>query len=140
MSNNDGKNFLIPGVILLGFIILAVGIILGLNAYSFRVGTINSDRINTESTFVKNINGELQTKGKELSAKMQAAKTEADKSLINEEFKKFQAEKSKILTDKVKKATAEVAKKNGIKAVSSTQVFIFSDMDLTDAVIKELDK
>jgi Skp family chaperone for outer membrane proteins len=93
-----------------------------------------------ESSLGQEANKELQNKSNELKAKMQVAKTDAEKAKINSEFQKFQAEQQNAFFEKVKKVTAEVAKQNGIKAVSSPQVFIYSDMDITSAVIAKLDK
>lgn len=140
MSNTISKNYLIPGAILLGFIILMAGLIWAFNAFAFRVATINMEKINKESTFVQGINKELQAKSNELTAKLRSAKTDAEKSQINLEFQKYQAEKNKIFTDKVKEITAKVAKERGVKAVSSSQVFIYSDLDLTSTIIEQLDK
>lgn len=140
MASQNQKNLLIPGAVLIGFIILAASLIWAFNAFTFRIGTLDTERINKESTFVQGMNKELQAKGKELSAKLQTAKTDAEKSQINAEFQKYQADKNKIFTDSIRKATAKVAKAKGVKAVSSSQIFIYSQVDLTDAVIAELDK
>lgn len=140
MSNNASKNFLIPGAILLGFIILLGGMIWAFNTFSFRVATIDLNKVVKESSLGQEANKELQNKGNQLKAKLQVAKTDAEKAQINNEFQKYQADQQNAFIEKVKKVTAEVAKQNGIKAVSSPQVFIYSDMDITSAVIAKLDK
>jgi Skp family chaperone for outer membrane proteins len=140
MSKFEGKNFLIPGAILLGFLIFLAGMIWALNTFSFRVATIDLNKVVKESSLGQEANKELQSKGNELKAKLQTAKTDAEKARINDEFQKFQADQQSAFIEKVKKVTAEVAKQNGIKAVSSPQVFIYSDMDITSAVIAKLDK
>jgi Skp family chaperone for outer membrane proteins len=140
MSKFEGKNFLVPGAILLGFLILLAGTIWALNTFSFRVATIDLNKVVKESSLGQEANKELQSKGNELKAKLQTAKTDAEKARINDEFQKFQADQQSAFIEKVKKVTAEVAKQNGIKAVSSPQVFIYSDMDITNAVIAKLDK
>jgi Skp family chaperone for outer membrane proteins len=140
MSKFEGKNFLVPGAILLGFLILLAGTIWALNTFSFRVATIDLNKVVKESSLGQEANKELQSKGNELKAKLQTAKTDAEKARINDEFQKFQADQQSAFIEKVKKVTAEVAKQNGIKAVSSPQVFIYSDMDITSAVIAKLDK
>jgi Skp family chaperone for outer membrane proteins len=140
MANTQSKNFLIPGAILLGFIILLAGMICAFNTFSFRVATLDLNKVVKESSLGQEANKELQSKGNQLKAKLQVAKTEAEKAQINSEFQKFQADQQTAFFDKVKTITAEVAKENGIKAVSSPQVFIYSDMDITSAVIAKLDK
>ena len=140
MSNNTTKNFLIPGAILLGFIILAAGIVWAFNAYTFRVATIDMNKIIKDSSLGQEANKELQAKGNQLKAKLMTAKTDVEKAQINNEFQKYQADQQAAFFDKVKTATAEVAKQSGIKAVSSPQLFIYSDKDLTNAVIDKLDK
>lgn len=140
MSKTESKNFLIPGAILLGFIILAAATIWAFQAFSFRVATIDLNKVVKESSLGQEANKELQNKGNQLKAKLQSAKTDAERNQINNEFQKFQADQQAAFLEKVKKATADVAKQNGIKAVSSPQVFIFSDMDITSKVIEKLDK
>lgn len=140
MSKSESKIFLIPGAILLGFIILLGGMIWAFNTFSFRVATIDLNKVVKESSLGQEANKELQNKGNELKAKLQVAKTDAEKAQINNEFQKYQADQQNVFIEKVKKVTAEVAKQNGIKAVSSPQVFIYSDMDITSAVIAKLDK
>jgi Skp family chaperone for outer membrane proteins len=141
MSINTERNkFLVPAAILLGFVILLGGMIWALNAFSFKVATLDLNKVVKESSLGQEANKELRNKGNQLKAKLQSAKTEADKAAINTEFQKFQSEQQTAFFDKVKKATADVAKANGIKAVSSPQIFIYSTMDITDAVIAKLDK
>lgn len=140
MANTQSKNFLIPGAILLGFIILSAGMIWAFNTFSFRVATLDLNKVVKESSLGQEANKELQNKGNQLKAKLQVAKTEVEKAQINSEFQKFQADQQTAFFEKVKTITAEVAKANGIKAVSSPQVFIYSDMDITSAVIAKLDK
>jgi Skp family chaperone for outer membrane proteins len=140
MSSTESKNFLIPGAILLGFILLLAGTVWAFNACTFRVGTLDINKVVKESSLGQQANKELQNKGNELKAKLQTAKTDVEKSQINNEFQKFQADQQTAFFDKVKQVTAEVAKEKGIKAVSSPQVFIYSEMDITSAVIAKLDK
>jgi Skp family chaperone for outer membrane proteins len=138
--NSERSKFLVPAAILVGFVILLGGMIWALNAFSFKVATLDLNKVVKESSLGQEANKELQNKGNQLKAKLQSAKTEADKAAINTEFQKFQSDQQTAFFEKVKKATADVAKANGIKAVSSPQVFIYSTMDITDAVIAKLDK
>ncbi|MGE5604192.1 MAG: OmpH family outer membrane protein, partial [Bacteroidota bacterium] len=46
----------------------------------------------------------------------------------------------KEFTSKVKNVLEKVAKKHGYKGVASNQVYIYSAYDITEDVIKELDK
>lgn len=138
--NNNGKNWLIPGAIVLGFLILTAGVIWAMSAFSFRVGSIDTARITSESKLSKDLNSQIQSKVQELQAKLKAAKSDTEKNAINVEFQSFQTAKQKEYTQKVSQAVAKVAKKKGIKAVATSQSFIYSEPDLTNAVIEELNK
>ncbi len=142
MSKNEGQigKFLIPGAILLGFIILLGGIIWAFNAFSFRVATIDLNKIIKESSYGQQIDKDLQKKGEQLRTQVAAAKTDVERAKINNEFRKFQEEKQNAFVERVKEITAQVAKAKGIKAVSSPQVFFYSSMDITSDVIAKLDK
>jgi Skp family chaperone for outer membrane proteins len=56
------------------------------------------------------------------------------------EFEKYKKEKQQEFTDKVIVALEKVAKKHGYKAVATDQVYLYSRNNITDEVIKELDK
>lgn len=142
MSKNETKttNLLIPGAIVLGFIILLAGMIWAFNAFTFRVATIDLNKIVKESSYGQQIDKDLQKKGEQLRIQVATAKTDADKAKINNEFRQFQEDKQNAFVAKVKEITAEVAKAKGIKAVSSPQLFFYSSMDITSDVIAKLDK
>ena len=142
MSKNETKmsNLLIPGAILLGFVILLAGMIWALNAYSFRVATIDLNKIVKESSYGQQINKDLEKKGEQLRTQVMAAKTDAEKTKINNEFRQYQEAKQNAFIERVKEITTEVAKAKGIKAVSSPQLFFYSSMDITSDVIAKLDK
>ncbi len=142
MSKNEGKisNLLIPGAILLGFIILLAGMIWAFNAFSFRVATIDLNKIIKESSYGQQIDKDLQKKGEQLRAQITTAKTDAEKAKINNEFRQFQEAKQNAFVERVKTITAQVAKAKGIKAVSSPQVLFYSSIDITGDVIAKLDK
>jgi Skp family chaperone for outer membrane proteins len=142
MSKNESQvsNLLIPGAILLGFIILLAGMIWAFNTFSFKVATIDLNKIAKESSYGQELDRQLQKKGEQLRAQVVAAKTDAERSKINNEFRQFQEDKQAVFVAKVKEITSQVAKAKGVKAVSSPQLFIYSSMDLTSAVIDKLDK
>jgi Skp family chaperone for outer membrane proteins len=142
MSKNEGQTskLLIPGAILLGFIILLAGMIWAMNTFSFRVATIDLNKIVKESSYGQQIDKDLQKKGEQLRTQLATAKTDADRAKINNEFRQFQEAKQTAFVEKVKEITAQVAKSKGIKAVSSPQVFFYSSMDITSDVIAKLDK
>jgi Skp family chaperone for outer membrane proteins len=138
---NENKNIWpVFGVIILGVALLLGGIYWVVNNASFKVGSVDLDKIAKNSMISKRINQELQSKGIELQEQMKSAKTETDKNKIRSEFESFQADKQREFVDKIKQIVATVAKRKGIKAVSNPQVFVYSGIDLTDEVIKELDK
>lgn len=136
---NENK-WLVPGAIVLGFLILTAGVIWAMSAFSFQIGSIDTARITNESKLSKDLNSQIQNKVQELQAKLKAAKSDAEKNAINLEFQSFQTAKQKEYTQKVSGAVAKVAKAKGIRAVATSQSFIYSQPDLTDAVIKELNK
>lgn len=139
MNMNENK-WLVPGAIVLGFLILTAGVIWAMSAFSFQIGSIDTARITNESKLSKDLNSQIQNKVQELQAKLKAAKSDAEKNAINLEFQSFQTAKQKEYTQKVSGAVAKVAKAKGIRAVATSQSFIYSQPDLTDAVIKELNK
>ena len=136
---NENK-WLVPGAIVLGFLILTAGVIWAMSAFSFQIGSIDTARITNESKLSKDLNSQIQNKVQELQAKLKAAKSDSEKNAINLEFQSFQTAKQKEYTQKVSGAVAKVAKAKGIRAVATSQSFIYSQPDLTDAVIKELNK
>jgi Skp family chaperone for outer membrane proteins len=142
MSNNESKNnnLLIPGAIVLGFVILLAGMIWALHAFSFQVATIDLNKIVKDSSYGQQIDKDLQKKGEQLKAQLMTAKTDAEKSKINNDFHQFQVERQNAFVERVKAVTAEVSKAKGIKAVSSPQVFFYSATDITSDVITKLDK
>ncbi len=137
---NENKKWLVPGAIILGALILTAGLIWSYSAFSFKLATIDIQKIEEQSDFSKKLNEEVQAKGKELSTKYKSAQNDKEKQAINLEFEKFKTEKQKEFTSKVKSILEKVAKKQGFKGVASNQVYIYSAYDITEAVIKELDK
>lgn len=137
---NENKKWLIPGAIILGALILTAGLIWSYSMFSFKLATIDIQKIEEQSDFSKKLNEEVQAKGKELSTKYKSAQNEKEKQAINLEFEKFKNEKQKEFTSKVKSILGKVAKKQGFKGVASNQVYIYSAYDITEDVIKELDK
>lgn len=137
MINNK---WLLPGAVILGVLILTGGLIWAVSAFSFKLATVDIQKIEEQSSFSKNLNKEVQAKGKELSSKFKTAKNDNEKQAINLEFEKYKNEKQKEFTAKVKTILGKVAKKKGYQAVTSDQIYIYSAHDITEDVIKELDK
>lgn len=137
---NENNKWLIPGAIILGALILAAGLIWASSAFSFKLATVDIQKIEGQSNFSKKLNEEVQAKGKDLSSKFKSAKSEKEKQAINLEFQNFKNEMQKKFTSGVTTAMGKVAKKQGYKAVASNQVYIYSAYDITKDVIKELDK
>jgi Skp family chaperone for outer membrane proteins len=138
---SDNKNGgLMAGAILLGFMILAGAVFFALKNNSDKIAIVDMSKVLEQSQMGKQIKKEVETKGQELQAKRQLAKTDAEKSQISYEFEKFKNEKLQKFTDQVKKITADTAKQKGIKAVSRPDMYIYCEADLTDEVVKKLDK
>ncbi len=134
----DTKGFLLPVSILVGALIIVGGLIWAVNAFTFKVAVIDLNKISKDSTVSKSIEKEVAAKGQELKKKFEQAKTDAEKAQIQQEFEKYKSDKEAEFVNKVKQVVATVSKRRGIKAVSSPQVFIYSDVDLTSDVVKEL--
>lgn len=137
---NDNKNWLVPAAIILGALIVTTGLIWSFSAFSYRTATVDIQKIEVQSEFSKKLNEEVQAKGEELSSKFKSAKNDQEKQAINVEFENFKKEKQQEFTSKIKSALEKVAKKKGYKGVASNQVYIYSAYEITDDVIKELDK
>jgi Skp family chaperone for outer membrane proteins len=138
---SDQKNGgLIAGTILLGFMILSGTIIFALQNNSDKVAIVDMTKVLEQSQMGKQIKKEVENKGKELQAKRQLAKSDAEKSQISYEFEKFKNDKLQKFTEQVKQITADTAKQKGIKAVARPEMYIYCEEDLTDEVIKRIDK
>lgn len=137
----NNKNLLIPGVILLGFIILTAGTIWAIGAFSFRVGVVDNTRISSnENHLYQQLNDMVQNKGMELQKRFASAKSDNEKSSISKEFEQYKADKQKELSSKIQVIVAKIAKRKGLKAVASTQVYIYGDVNVTEDVLKECNK
>lgn len=75
-----------------------------------------------------------------MTIKLKAAKTTAEQETVKLEFQQYQTAKQSELAEVVKKATAKVAKAHQVKLVANSNAFVYFNSDLTDDVIKELDK
>lgn len=140
MFNQNKNLYLILGVVLFSFLVMGFGIFWAINAFSFKVGVVDLDKVAKNSELSKEMNQDLQKKGQELQGKMKLAKTDTEKNQIRTEFESYQSGKQAEFVEKLKKVVPTVAKRRGVKAVSSPQVFIYSGIDLTDDIIKEMDR
>jgi len=138
--NLKEKTWLIPGAILIGSLIVAAALFLTLGRAASQIALVDVDQIAQKCALSEQINKELQNKQTEIKGKIQLAKDNTEKQQLQVEFEKFRLEKQKQFVSQVKAAVSKVAKAKGIKAVSTTQVFLYNETDLTDMVIKELDK
>lgn len=136
---NKNNSWFLPGAIIIGALILAAALVWSYSAFSFKLATVDIQKIQIESGLSKKINEDVQAKGKDLSAKYQAAKNDKDKQAVNLEFEKYKNDKQQEFTEKVKIALEKVAKKHGFKTVASDQVYLYSKNDITEEVIKELE-
>lgn len=142
MLNQEPKrvNWQIPVVILLGFLILTGGVMWALAANSFKIASIDGDRVQKESSIGKKLTQDVKNEYDRLAIKLKAAKTTAEQDTVKLEFQQYQTAKQTELAETVKKATAKVAKTHRVKLVANSNAFVYFDTDLTDDVIKELDK
>ncbi|TCL62211.1 hypothetical protein EDC14_102762 [Hydrogenispora ethanolica] len=134
----EKKGFLLPASIILGSLIILAGLIWAVNASMMKIGVVDFGKLSKESALGQKFNKEIVAKQKELQTKFKAAKTDAEKSQISSEFESFKASKESEFVSKATQAVKTVAKRNRVKVVSSPQVFIYSDTDITAEVIKEL--
>jgi Skp family chaperone for outer membrane proteins len=142
MLNQESKqkNWLIPVSILVGFLILTGGIMWAISASSFKIASIDADRVQKESTIGKKLAQDVADEAERLTLKLKAAKTQTEQDAVKLEFQQYQTKKQNELADTVKKATAKVAKKKQVKLVANSNAFVYFNIDITDDVIKELDK
>lgn len=142
MLNQESKqiNWLIPISILLGFLILTGGIMWAMTASSFKIASIDADRVQKESSIGKTLANDVANEAQRLTIKLKAAKTTAEQDAVKLEFQQYQTKKQNELADTVKKATAKVAKKKQVKLVANSNAFVYFNSDITDDVIKELNK
>jgi hypothetical protein len=139
MLDNKFEKFLIPGAIILGFIVLTVGVILAISACSFQIGIVDTNRVQN-TKFSQKIIFEKQIETQRLQEKFKNAKTDAEKGSIQAEYQQFVAKKDQESSQKLREIIKKVALQKGIKSVASSQVFPYSTTDITDDVVKELDK
>ncbi len=137
--DNKLEKFLIPGAILLGFILLTGGVIWAVGAFSLRIGIVDTNRIQS-TKFSQSIMMEKQAETQRLQEKFKNAKTEAEKGSIQTEYQQYVAKKDQESSEKLREIITKVAKKKGIKVIANSQVFPYSATDITDEVVKELDK
>lgn len=137
MENKNG--LFIPGAIVLGFILLTGGVIWAISAFSFGIGIVDTNRI-ADTKLYKQISFDMQIKGQQLQKEFTTAKTDVEKNRIQTEYQQFKTKKDRELTNKTRDIITKVAKQKGIKAVANSQSFIYSSIDLTNDVVKELDK
>lgn len=136
----EKKNILLPISILVGCLLIAGAIFLVAGTVGYKLATVDMDSIIQKSELGKEINKQLENKGKELQGKLELAKTDNEKNQIRYEFEKFKSDKQQEFYKKVKDIIVKVAKKKGVKAVPRPDMFLYCEMDLTEDVIKELDK
>ncbi len=137
---NGLQKWLTPGAILLSTLIILGGIFFTAKQNSYKLAQVDMEKIVKDSKLAEKYRNELQDKSRELKVKQDTAKDDQEKQLIAYEFEKFKAEKEKEVYSKVKEITAKIAKQKGFKAVTNPQVFLYNEYDLTNEVIKELDK
>lgn len=139
MAENKSA-WLIPGAILLGALLIGGMVLFALNSITFKVATVDANEIIKESQLGQKISKEISNKRTEIQGKINSAKTDEEKSKLAAEYDAFKSNKEDEFTEQVKKVISTVSKKKGIKAVASPSVFIYAEQDITDDVIKELDK
>jgi outer membrane protein len=140
LFNNKIDKLLIPGAIMLGFILLTAGVFWVISINSVQIGMVDMNRLTSESTLYSKIKFEVQIKSQELQKEYANAKTADEKNRIQTEYQQYSMEKDKEFSKKAHDIVAKIAKNKGIKVVANSQTLIYSGTDLTDDVIKELNK
>ncbi|GEM_PF-699027 len=134
------STWLIVGAILLGALLIGGAVLFAANQMSFKIATVNLNKLIQDSELGQKLGQELNNKKTEIEGKIASAKTNEEKEKLTKEFEQFQSTKDDEFTKKAKKAISNVCKKKGIKAVASSSMFVHNELDITDDVIKELDK
>lgn len=132
---------LIPTIViaLIAVTVTLGGTIWAVNAFSYKIGVVDLNKVIKDSKLGQSISAQINTKGRELTLQQNQAKTQDEKTAINNEFAKYNTDKQTEFLSKAKAAIAKVAKQNGVKGVDFGQQF-YSDIDLTPKVITELNK
>jgi Skp family chaperone for outer membrane proteins len=131
-----------PALILGLVLLIIIGTTFCVNLFSFKIGLVDMDKIMTDSETGKDFRKDLESKYMELRAKQALAKSEDEKKLISQEFTRYESEKKKTFFEDFVKSAEKVGKWRGAKAImmKNSSGIIYSSLDLTDAIIKELDK
>ncbi|HYH03988.1 MAG TPA: hypothetical protein VEC37_12860 [Bacillota bacterium] len=136
----EKKNILLPISILVGCLLIAGAVFFAAGNFGYKMAFVDMESVIQKSELGKQINKQLESKGKELQGKLQLAKTDEEKNQIRYEFDKFKSDKQQEFYKKVKDIIGKTAKQKGVKAVPRPEMFIYCETDLTEDVIKELDK
>ena len=86
MLKLDKGKLLLPGSILLGILLFAALNIWIVNAFSFKVGTFNIDKIFKDSVVGQDLNSQVQKKVNETKAKLTTAKTTTGTKPVEKRF------------------------------------------------------
>ena len=114
------------------------GTIWAVTNYSFRIATVDMDKVFKQSSYGQKINKEILGKRNELLTKFNAAQSTQEKAALQFENDKFSAAKQKEFLDKAKATIAKIAKEKGVKAVTNVSPQFYSEIDLTGSVMKAL--
>ncbi|HOP74227.1 MAG TPA: hypothetical protein PLC07_04105 [Bacillota bacterium] len=140
MEAMNKSTWLIAGAILLGALLIGGMVLFAVNNATFKIATVDANKIIRESELGKKISKELSNKRTEIEGKIESAKTDEEKNKLANEYDQFKANKENEFTEQVKEVISKVAKKKGIKVIASSSLFVYVEQDITDDVIKELDK
>jgi Skp family chaperone for outer membrane proteins len=131
-----------PAVVLGLALLIIIGTTICVNLFSFKIGLVDMDKVMTDSEKGQDFRKDLEGKYMELRAKQALARSEDEKKLIAQEFNRYEATKKKEFFDDFIKVAEKVGKWRGAKTImmKNSSGVIYSSLDLTDAIIKELDK
>jgi Skp family chaperone for outer membrane proteins len=130
-------------VMVLGLVLLIIiGTTFCVNLFSFKIGMIDMDKIMSDSEAGKDFRKDLEGKYMEARAKQELGGSELEKKAVAQEFSRYEATKKKEFFEDFMKVAEKVGKWRGAKAImmKNSAGVIYSSLDLTDAIIKELDK
>lgn len=142
------KPWFYPTLAVLGVILLLVCTFFAITGYvmgpNIRIGTIDVQRVMTESKTGKDFKEEILAKRNEIGAKIQAAQEKKDQQKaiqLNMEFEQFVKDKNDEFAKVMNKKIGEIAKKKKLKAVFPSNLVNYASkvVDITEDTIEGLE-
>ena len=142
------KPWFYPTLAVLGVIFLLLAAFFSIMTYyvgpTIRIGTIDVQKVTTDSQLGKEFRNDILAKRNEIGAKIKKAQQDNDEQAamnLNNEFNQYVENKHNEFADLMNKKVAELAKKRKIVAVFPGNLVNYAGkaVDITDDVINALE-